>query len=190
MVSARKVREHWVWQAGRVTSEQHDPPALLTLDLDGGTFRLRHATQADLPQILELLADDQLGATREDISEMAPYERAFEAIDGDPAHLLVVGELVEPGAPAGAVVATFQLSFLPGLSRRGAWRSQLEAVRVSARLRGLGIGAAMVLWAAEESRRRGCALMQLTTDKSRKDAHRFYERLGFAASHEGMKLTL
>lgn len=187
------MRERWLWQAGLVTSAQHDPSALLTLDVDGGTFRLRHATRADLPDILELLADDQLGATREDSSEMAPYERAFEAIDGDPAHLLVVGELLEtgePGEPAGAVVATFQLSFIPGLSRRGAWRSQLEAVRVSARLRGLGIGAAMVQWAAEESRRRGCALMQLTTDKSRKDAHRFYERLGFAASHEGMKLTL
>lgn len=187
------MRERWLWQAGLVTSAQHDPSALLTLDVDGGTFRLRHATRADLPDILELLADDQLGATREDSSEMAQYEHAFEAIDGDPAHLLVVGELLEagePGEPAGAVVATFQLSFIPGLSRRGAWRSQLEAVRVSARLRGLGIGAAMVQWAAEESRRRGCALMQLTTDKSRKDAHRFYERLGFAASHEGMKLTL
>lgn len=173
-----------------MTLEQQDPPALLTLDVDSGTFRLRHATREDLPEILKLLADDRLGATREDYSEMTPYQRAFEAIDGDPAHVLVVGEIMEPGEPAGAVVATFQLSFIPGLSRRGAWRSQLEAVRVSARLRGLGIGAAMVLWAAEESRRRGCALMQLTTDKSRKDAHRFYERLGFAASHEGMKLTL
>ncbi|WP_411709947.1 N-acetyltransferase family protein [Arthrobacter sp. B10-11] len=173
-----------------VTSAQPDPAALLTIDIDGGTFRLRPASRADLPEILKLLADDQLGATREDISEMAPYERAFEAIDADPAHLLVVGELVEPGEPARPVVATFQLSFIPGLSRRGSWRSQLEAVRVSSRLRGLGIGAAMVIWAAAESRRRGCSVMQLTTDKSRKDAHRFYERLGFTASHEGMKLTL
>jgi len=121
---------------------------------------------------------------------MAPYERAFDAIDADPAHLLVVGELLEPGALAGPVVATFQLSFLPGLSRRGSWRSQIEAVRVGTELRGHGVGVAMVKWAAEESRRRGCSLMQLTTDKSRTDAHRFYERLGFAASHEGMKLTL
>lgn len=87
-------------------------------------------------------------------------------------------------------MATCQLSFLPGLSRRGSWRSQIEAVRVAASIRGLGIGAIMVNWAASESRRRGCSLMQLTTDKSRKDAHRFYQRLGFEASHEGMKLTL
>jgi GNAT superfamily N-acetyltransferase len=179
-----------LWQAGPVTSEHRDLPALLTLDVDGGTFRLRPAARADLPRILELLADDRLGANREDTSDMAPYERAFEAIHADPAHLLAVGELLREGEAAGQVVATFQLSFLPGLSRRGSWRSQIEAVRVAARVRGLGIGAAMVTWAAGESRRRGCSLMPLTTDKSRKDAHRFYERLGFAASHEGMKLTL
>ena len=179
-----------VWQADPVTSTERDLPALLTFDVDGGTFRLRTAKRADLPQILQLLADDRLGANREETSDMAPYERAFEAIDADPAHLLVVGELLKPGEPTGPVVATFQLSFLPGLSRRGSWRSQIEAVRVAAELRGLGIGAIMVNWAAEESRRRGCSLLQLTTDKSRTDAHRFYERLGFAASHEGMKLTL
>ena len=193
MVLAQEVRERWLWQAGRVTSEQHDQPerhALFTLDVDGGAFRLRHATRADLPRILELLADDRLGTIREDTSDMDPYERAFEAIVTDPAHLLVVGELLEPGELDGTVVATFQLSFIPGLSRRGSWRSQIEAVRVSAGMRGLGIGAAMVIWAADESRRRGCSLMQLTTDKSRKDAHRFYERLGFEASHEGMKLPL
>jgi GNAT superfamily N-acetyltransferase len=173
-----------------VTSEQRDRPALLTLDVDGGTFRLRPANRADLPDILRLLADDRLAANREDTSDMAPYERAFDAIAADPAHLLVVGELLQPGALAGPVVATFQLSFLPGLSRRGSWRSQIEAVRVAAQLRGHGVGAAMGTWAAEESRRRGCSLMQLTTDKSRKDAHRFYERLGFTASHEGMKLVL
>lgn len=180
----------WLWQAGQVTSAQRDQSALLTLDVDGGIFRLRPANRTDLPEILRLLADDRLGASREDTSDMAPYERAFEAIDADPAHLLVVGEVLKPGEPAGPVVATFQLSFLPGLSRRGSWRSQIEAVRVAAELRGHGIGAAMVSWAAGESRRRGCSLMQLTTDKSRKDAHRFYERLGFAASHEGMKLAL
>lgn len=190
MFWVRKVRERWLWQADRVTSAQRDLPALLTFDVDGGAFRLRLANRTDLPQILRLLANDRLGANREDTSDMAPYERAFEAIDADPAHLLVVGEFLEQGKPAGPVVATFQLSFLPGLSRRGSWRSQIEAVRVAAELRGHGIGAAMVNWAAGESRRRGCSLMQLTTDKSRKDAHRFYERLGFAASHEGMKLTL
>jgi GNAT superfamily N-acetyltransferase len=149
-----------------------------------GTFILRRAVKADLPAILRLLADDQLGASRESLGDLAPYEAAFDAIDGDPAHLLVVGEL------EGAVVATFQLSYLPGLSRRGSWRSQIEAVRVSGELRGLGVGALMIGWAIEQARQRGCSLVQLTTDKSRTSAHRFYERLGFVASHEGMKLVL
>uniref|UniRef100_UPI003216F348 GNAT family N-acetyltransferase n=1 Tax=uncultured Arthrobacter sp. TaxID=114050 RepID=UPI003216F348 len=105
-------------------------------------------------------------------------------------HLLLVGELVPADASGTRPVATFQLSFLPGLSRRGSWRAQLEAVRVGTELRGQGVGAVLVEWAIDESRRRGCSLMQLTTDKSRSDAHRFYERLGFAASHEGMKLAL
>jgi GNAT superfamily N-acetyltransferase len=172
-----------------VTSSPLDRTALLTLDVDGGTFRLRRAERADLTGILRLLADDQLGSSREDPTDLAPYETAFAAIDADPAHLLLVGELV-PSAGSGArLVATFQLSFLPGLSRRGAWRAQLEAVRVGSELRGQGVGAVMVEWAIDESRRRGCSLIQLTTDKSRTAAHRFYERLGFAASHEGMKLV-
>ncbi|ASN22625.1 GNAT family N-acetyltransferase [Arthrobacter sp. YN] len=156
----------------------------MTADVGPGTFSLRRATKADLPRILALLADDQLGATRENIDDSAPYEQAFDAIDADPAHLLVVGEL------AGEVVATFQLSYLPGLSRKGSWRAQIEAVRVSDVLRGQGVGALMIEWALEQARERGCSLVQLTTDKSRTAAHRFYERLGFVASHEGMKLTL
>ena len=88
------------------------------------------------------------------------------------------------------MVATFQLSFLPGISRRGAWRSQIEGVRVAASVRGQGIGNLMMQWAIDESRRRGCTVMQLTTHKSRTAAHRFYGRLGFAADHEGMKLPL
>lgn len=163
---------------------------LLTADVDGGTFRLRHARSADLPAIVALLADDALGASREQNQDMAPYVRAFEAIDADPCHLLVVGEHVPMGAADGPVVATFQLSFLPGISRQGSWRSQLEAVRVAGSLRGQGLGNVMAQWAIEESRRRGCTLMQLTTHKTRTVAHRFYERLGFEASHEGMKLTL
>ena len=87
-------------------------------------------------------------------------------------------------------MGTFQLSFLPGLARRGALRAQIEAVRVRADHRGRGLGAAMIGWAIEEARRRGCALVQLTTDKARADAHRFYEGLGFVASHEGLKLPL
>ena len=88
------------------------------------------------------------------------------------------------------LVATMQLSFIPGLARRGALRAQIEAVRVHEAYRGRGLGAAMMGWAIEEARRRGCGLVQLTTDKSRPDAHRFYQQLGFVASHEGMKLRL
>jgi GNAT superfamily N-acetyltransferase len=159
-------------------------PALMTADVGSGTFSVRRAAKADLPRILALLIDDQLGATRENPDDLAPYERAFDAIDGDPAHLLVVGEL------NGDVVATFQLSYLPGLSRKGSWRAQIEAVRVSEVLRGQGVGALMIQWAIDQARDRGCSLVQLTTDKSRVAAHRFYERLGFVASHEGMKLKL
>ncbi|MFF1831634.1 GNAT family N-acetyltransferase [Paenarthrobacter sp. NPDC058040] len=159
-------------------------PALMTAAVESGTFALRRARKDDLPAILRLLADDQLGAARESAEDLVPYERAFDAIDVDPAHLLVVGEL------RGEVVATFQLSYLPGLSRKGSWRSQIEAVRVSRELRGQGVGALMIQWAIDQARERGCTLVQLTTDKSRTAAHRFYERLGFVASHEGMKLTL
>jgi len=134
-----------------------------------------------------LIAADQLGATRDgvrDDSDRAAYEQAFRAIDADPAHLLLVAE------SDGQVVGTMQLSFLPGLARRGALRAQIEAVRVAESTRGSGLGAGMMTWAIDEARRRGCALVQLTSDKSRTDAHRFYERLGFVASHEGMKLRL
>jgi GNAT superfamily N-acetyltransferase len=148
---------------------------------------LRTATAADLPAIVELLAADQLGATRDgvrDEADLATYTAAFSCIDADPAHLLVVAE------QAGRIVGTFQLSFLPGLARRGALRAQIEAVRVAESQRGAGLGEAMMRWAIDESSRRGCALVQLTSDKARTDAHRFYARLGFVASHEGMKLRL
>ena len=178
------------WNAGRVIRNPGAPPFLLTADVDGGTFRLRPAVRGDLPAIVRLLADDSMGAGRERQGDMEPYERAFEAIDADPCHLLVAGELAPQGAVGGPVVATFQISFLPGISRQGAWRSQIEGVRVAASARGQGIGARMMQWAIEESRRRGCTLLQLTTHKSRTAAHRFYQRLGFAADHEGMKLPL
>ena len=157
------------------------------LALHGRTVRLRRAVAADVPALVALLAADQLGAARDGVrdgSDMAAYTAAFEAIDADPAHVLVVAE------SAGEVVGTLQLSFLPGLARRGAVRAQIEAVRVSDAARGEGLGGAMIGWAIQEARRRGCALVQLTTDKSRTDAHRFYQRLGFVASHEGMKLAL
>lgn len=153
----------------------------------GRTVALRRAAAQDIRAIVELLAADQLGATRDGVTsdeQLQPYLHAFQAIDADPAHLLLV-------ATEGAhVVATMQLSFLPGLARRGALRAQIEAVRVRQDHRGRGLGAALFEWAIEEARRRGCALVQLTTDKSRADAHRFYERLGFVASHEGLKLSL
>ena len=99
------------------------PPFLLTADVDGGTFRLRPAVRGDLPAIVRLLADDSMRAGRERQGGMEPYERAFEAIDAVPCHLLVVGELAPQGAVGGPVVATFQISFLAGISRQGAWRS-------------------------------------------------------------------
>ncbi len=167
-----------------------DSRTFLTLDVDSGTVRFRRATLGDVAGIVRLVAEDPLAAAREDLTDMAPYEAAFAAIDADPGHLLVVGELHPADGAHPTLVATFQLSFLPGLSRKGSLRSQIEAVRVSDSLRGQGVGQEMVRWAIDESRRRGCRLIQLTTDKSRQDAHRFYERLGFVASHEGMKLRL
>jgi GNAT superfamily N-acetyltransferase len=159
-----------------------------TLPVAGGAVELRPAVEEDLPALVALLADDPLGSTREGAAdseaELAPYRRAFALLDADPAHLLLVA------VDGGAVVGTFQLSFLPGLARRGALRAQVEAVRVRADRRGRGLGAAMIGRAIEEARRRGCALVQLTTDKRRPDAHRFYAGLGFVASHEGLKLPL
>ena len=148
---------------------------------------LRRALLADVAAIVDLLAADQLGASRDgvrDAGDLAAYEAAFRAIDADPAQLLVVAEA------AGRVIGTLQLTFIPGLSRRGALRAQIEAVRVASTFRGAGLGSAMLGWAIDEARRRGCALVQLTTDKSRADAQRLYQRLGFVASHEGMKLKL
>ena len=164
-----------------------DVDALATLSLNSLDVELRRAQRDDLVRIVELLAADQLGATRDGIAsaeDLEPYLRAFEAIDTDPAQLLVVATL------GGEVIGTMQLSFIPGLARRGSLRAQIEAVRVADRYRSRGLGEAMFRWAIDEARRRGCSLVQLTTDKSRADAHRFYARLGFVASHEGLKLRL
>ncbi|HEX5995868.1 MAG TPA: GNAT family N-acetyltransferase [Jiangellales bacterium] len=147
-------------------------------------FSIRQATVADVPAIIALLADDDIGATREAPEDRAPYEESFAAIAGDPNQLLVVGER------GGHIVATMQLTFIPGLSRRGTWRTQIEGVRVASSARGLGLGEKLIRWAIERARERGCALVQLTSDARRQDAHRFYERLGFTASHTGFKLQL
>ena len=147
-------------------------------------FAVRRAARGDVGPIVDLIAADQIGATR-DGGDLAPYEAAFAAIDADPAQLLLVAV-----DAAGAVVATLQLTFIPGLARRGALRAQIEAVRVHPDLRGRGLGHALIAFAIDEARRRGCALVQLTSDVRRTDAARFYERLGFVASHTGFKLQL
>lgn len=150
------------------------------------TPAFRRAERADLEAIVDLLADDALGAGREDAARPLDgrYLAAFDAISADPNQFLAVVET------EGRIVGTLQLSFLPGLSRLGMTRGQIEAVRIAADRRGSGLGEAMFAWAIAECRKRGCALVQLTTDKSRPDAHRFYDRLGFVASHEGYKLAL
>lgn len=144
---------------------------------------LRRATADDVALILALLADDDLGKLRETAPGPA-HVAAYEAIARDRNQLLAVAEV------DGKVIGCLQLTFIPGLSRGGQWRGQIEAVRVARSLRGQGIGAAMMRWAIERCRERGCGLVQLTSDLQRPDAHWFYEQLGFTASHAGFKLRL
>lgn len=145
---------------------------------------IRVARRDDLPALLALYADDEFGRTREAAAPDPAYESAFDAIAADANHLLVVGEV------DGEVVATLLLSFLPGLSRHGAWRAQIESMRVSGPLRGRGLGKRLLGWAVTEARRRGCELVQLTSDRRRPEAHRFYEDAGFEATHLGFKMIL
>jgi GNAT superfamily N-acetyltransferase len=145
---------------------------------------IRRATAADVAGIVAMIADDQLGAVRESTDDLTPYLHAFELIDTDPNQVLVVAECNDE------LVGTLQLTIIPGLSRRGASRGLIEAVRVAAPARGSGLGTTLIEWAIEESRTRGCTLVQLTSDKTRTAAHRFYDRLGFTNSHEGFKLKL
>jgi ribosomal protein S18 acetylase RimI-like enzyme len=145
----------------------------------------RRARRDDLPRLLALLADDALGKNREAVGTSDPvYSAAFDVIDRDHNQLLLVGER------AGEVIAMLQLTFIPGLSRRGAWRANIESVRVASELRGQGIGARLMDEAHQIARKRGCRLAQLTSDKQRPEAHRFYERLGYTASHTGFKFAL
>ncbi|AHF86376.1 GNAT family acetyltransferase [Rhizobium leguminosarum bv. trifolii WSM1689] len=148
-------------------------------------FRL--ARLSDLAAIVRLLGDDDLGGAREIVSDPvdARYLSAFAAIEADANRLLAVAT-----DAADQVVGSLQLSFLPGLSRTGMWRGQIESVRVARDLRGSGLGAQFIEWAIAQCAERGCGLVQLTSDKARQDAIRFYERLGFVASHEGLKRTL
>ena len=145
---------------------------------------VRKMQNADLSRILQLLADDELGQLRETLQRVPHecYRRAFTAIDADPNQYLAVFEKSDK------IIGCLQISFIPGLSRRGALRGQIESVRVAANVRGNGYGTLMMAWAIEKCREQGCSLVQLTSDKIRKDAHRFYRELGFVHSHEGFKL--
>ncbi|MFJ8943886.1 GNAT family N-acetyltransferase [Streptomyces sp. NPDC102395] len=149
-----------------------------------GDLEIRPAVADDIPAIVAMLADDPLGAQRESPDDLAPYATALERLNSDPNQRVVVA------VREGRVVGTLQLTIIPGLSRRGATRSIVEGVRVHADERGSGLGTRFMEWAVEESRRAGCQLVQLTSDATRTDAHRFYERLGFVASHVGFKLHI
>jgi GNAT superfamily N-acetyltransferase len=156
-----------------------------TNGIDGTSgIEFRPATESDIPAVVALLADDALGATRESPDDLSPYRTAFTRLRADDNQLLIVA------VRESDVVGTMQLSFIPGLSRRGSTRCLIEAVRVAGAERGNGLGSTMIEWAIEESRRRGCALVQLTSNRTRTRAHRFYQRLGFSASHLGFKLEL
>ena len=144
------------------------------------------ATAADLPFIIGLLESDPVVAARDPAhpDDAEQQVEAFAAIAADPNHRLIV-------AMAGDVpVGSFQLSFIPGVSRQGAWRGQIESARIAPEFQGSGYGSAMMEWAVAQCRAQGCGLVQLTSDVTREDAHRFYDRLGFRATHTGFKLKL
>lgn len=158
--------------------------ALASFSTPQGSFVVRRAVEEDVPSILALLRDDPIGSRRE-FGMNDRTSAAFLAIDVDPNQLLLVVVDEWDG-----VVATMQLTFIANLSRNGTLRAQLEAVRVSGERRDLGLGSAFLSWVIDECRRRGAGLIQLTTDKRRDGARRFYESRGFEATHEGMKLEL
>lgn len=152
--------------------------------VNGVEFRV--ATEQDLERIVEMLADDKLGATREQFVLPLPdaYREAFRAIDADPNNELIVACLENE------VIGVQQITFTPYLTHQGGWRATIEGVRTSSTVRGKGIGTELINYAIQRAKDRGCHLIQLTTDKKREDALRFYERLGFTATHEGMKMSL
>lgn len=146
---------------------------------------LREARRAEVGRILEMLVDDELARSREDLSVgLEPYLKAFDVIAADPDNTLYVWE------EEGRVVGSLQLTFIPGIAYQGAWLAQVESVRVDSALRGQRIGEKMMQAVMEIARRRGCLTMQLKTDKRRTAAHRFYQRLGFALSHEAITIKL
>lgn len=149
-------------------------------------IQFREAKREDLPEIVRLLSDDPLGCQRE--SDITPlpesYYSAFESIDRDSNNELVVAE------SADAVIGTLQLTFIPYVTYCGSWRALIEGVRIDRSFRSLGIGEKLISWAVERSEQRGCHMIQLTSDRKRPEAIRFYEKLGFVSSHEGLKLYL
>ncbi|WP_071461391.1 GNAT family N-acetyltransferase [Bacillus massilinigeriensis] len=147
-------------------------------------FRL--AEEKDLEKMVEMLADDVLGKKRERFELPLPecYRRAFEAISKDPHNELVVA------CQGNEIIGMQQITFTPYLTHQGGWRATIEGVRTASSVRGQGIGSELMKWAIDRARERGCHLIQLTTDKARPDALRFYERLGFKATHEGLKMKL
>ncbi|WP_241901508.1 GNAT family N-acetyltransferase [Nocardioides houyundeii] len=171
-------------QDAYVGDEDWDALLMEHLEVDGRRYVIDRAGADDVPAIADLLADDVLGAARES-DDLAPYEDAFLEIDADPHQFLAVIR-----SEGGAIVGTMQLTTVPGLARGGAKRLLIEGVRLGSSVRGGGLGTTLLEWAHEYGRREGAVLAQLTSDKSRTDAHRFYERLGYAATHEGFKLTL
>ena len=144
----------------------------------------REATAEDIPAIVAMLADDALGAARETPGDLVPYLAAFATVDANPDQILLVAD------GHGEVIGCAQITFIAGLSHRGMWRADIEAVRVRSGLRGTGLGTRLIEWCIEAARKRGCGMVQLTSNASRRDAHQFYERLGFTASHTGFKLRL
>jgi len=145
----------------------------------------RKALLSDLPDIIGMLVNDPLGAFREDLQHPERYEQAYQIINTDPNQELMVVE-----NDAGEIVGTFHLTFIQYLTHQGSIRAQIESVRVREDHRGKGIGEKMFQWAINRAKEKGAHLVQLTSDKKRPDAIRFYEKLGFIASHEGMKLSV
>lgn len=147
----------------------------------------RQAIKEDVERIVEMLADDVLGKERERYAQPLPasYFEAFQAIDADPNNELIVAV-----DETGRIVGVQQVTFTPYLTHQGSWRATIEGVRTDSTVRGQGIGGQLIRYAIERAKERGCRLVQLATDKQRPDALRFYEALGFTASHEGMKLKL
>jgi GNAT superfamily N-acetyltransferase len=149
-------------------------------------LRIREARAGDLEAIVRLHEEDSLGQHRDcwTLETRPAYEAAFAEIAASPGNTLYVAE------EGGIVVGTFQLTFIPNLTGRGALRVKVESVKVAAARRSQGIGARMMAFAEEEARRRGARLLELTSNKARTDAHRFYERAGYVRTHEGFKKKL